>query len=132
MLFIYLIKHFVFLMKVLLVDDDSVHLFILEKIFEKSNAKVVVAQNGKEALQYLEVDPEFNIILTDLMMPIMDGVEFLEHLKGSDATKGIPAIGFTAGDVEYYREKSKGQFHFLVAKPMDFYDLYNLAKSTAA
>jgi CheY-like chemotaxis protein len=119
-------------MKVLLVDDDSVHLFILKKIFEKSNAKVVVAQNGKEALQYLEFDPFFNVILTDLMMPVMDGVEFLGHLKGSDTTKGIPTIGFTAGDVEYYREKSKGQFHFLLAKPMNFYDLYNLAKSTAA
>lgn len=119
-------------MKVLLVDDNSVHLFILKRIFEKSNDQVVVAQNGKEALQYLEIDPEFNVILTDLMMPVMDGVEFLGHLKESPLTKGIPAIGFTAGDVEYYREKSKGQFDYLVAKPMDFYDLYNLAKSTAA
>lgn len=119
-------------MKVLLVDDDSVHLLILRKIFEKSNDEVVVAQNGKEALEHLEFDPFFNVILTDIMMPVMDGLEFLEHLKESTRTRGIPTIGFTAGDVEYFREKSKNRFDSLVAKPIDFFDLYNLAKSKAA
>lgn len=118
-------------MKVLLVDDDSVHLLILRKIFEKSNHEVVVAHNGKEALQYLEFDPAFHVILTDIMMPIMDGVEFLLHLKESPQTCKIPTIGFTAGDVEYYRQKCKNGFDTLVPKPMDFYDLYNLAQSKA-
>jgi CheY-like chemotaxis protein len=119
-------------MKVLLVDDDSVHLLILRKIFEKSNDEVVIAHNGKEALQYLEFDAVFNVILTDIMMPVMDGLEFLDHLKEGSKTKEIPTIGFTAGDVEYFREKSKDRFDCLVAKPMDFHDLYNLAKSKAA
>lgn len=119
-------------MKVLLVDDDSVHLLILRKIFEKSNDEVVVAHNGKEALQYLEVDPFFHIIMTDIMMPVMDGVEFLEHLKESPQTCRIPTIGFTAGDVEYFREKCNDGFDSLVPKPMDFYDLYSLAKLTAS
>ncbi|MBA4301868.1 CheY chemotaxis protein or a CheY-like REC (receiver) domain [Algoriphagus alkaliphilus] len=118
-------------MKVLLVDDDSIHLLILRKIFEKSNDEVVVAHNGKEALQYLEVDPFFHIIMTDIMMPVMDGVEFLEHLKESSQTCRIPTIGFTAGDVEYFREKCNDGFDSLVPKPMDFYDLYRLAKLTA-
>lgn len=116
-------------MKVLLVDDDSVHLLILRKIFEKSNHEVVIAHNGKEALQYLEFDSSFQLILTDVMMPIMDGVEFLDHLKESPRTSNIPTIGFTAGDVEYYRAHSKNKFDSLVAKPIDFYDLYNLAQS---
>lgn len=119
-------------MKVLLVDDDSVHLLILRKIFEKSNNEVVIAHNGKEALQYLEFDAGFHIILTDIMMPVMDGVEFLEHLKESPQTCKIPTIGFTAGDVEYFRKKCNNGFDSLVAKPMDFYDLYNLAKSTVS
>ena len=119
------------IMKVLLVDDDSIHLLILRKIFEKSNDEVVVAHNGKEALQYLEVDPFFHIIMTDIMMPVMDGVEFLEHLKESSQTCRIPTIGFTAGDVEYFREKCNDGFDSLVPKPMDFYDLYRLAKLTA-
>ena len=118
-------------MKILLVDDDSVHLLILRKIFEKSNHEVVVAHNGKEALQYLEFDPIFHVILTDIMMPVMDGVEFLEHLKESPQTCMIPTIGFTAGDVEYFRKKSNNGFDSLVPKPLDFYDLYHLAKTTA-
>ena len=119
-------------MKILLVDDDSVHLLILQKIFEKSNEQVVIAHNGREALEYLEFDPFFNVILTDIMMPEMDGIEFLNHLKESPETSKIPTIGFTAGDVEYYREQSKDRFDSLVAKPMDFYDLYSLAKSKAS
>lgn len=118
-------------MKILLVDDDSVHLLILRKIFEKSNDEVVVAHNGREALEYLEFDPFFNVILTDIMMPVMDGVEFLEHLKESPQTNKIPTIGFTAGDVEYFRKLTMNGFDSLVAKPMDFYDLYSLAKLTA-
>jgi CheY-like chemotaxis protein len=117
-------------LKILLVDDDSIHLLILRKIFEKSMDEVVVAKNGKEALQHLEFDPFFHVIMTDIMMPVMDGVEFLQHLKESPQTCKIPTIGFTAGDVEYYREKCNNSFNSLVAKPLDFYDLYNLAKST--
>lgn len=117
-------------MKILLVDDDSVHLLILRKIFEKYQDEVVIAHNGKEALQHLEFDSEFDIILTDIMMPVMDGIEFLGHLKESPRTKKIPTVGFTAGDVAYFREKTKNSFDRLVAKPMDFYELYNLAKST--
>ena len=104
---------------------------ILKKILEKSNDEVVVAHNGKEALQYLEFDPFFNVIMTDIIMPIMDGLEFLEHLKESPQTSKIPTIRFTAGDVEYFRKKSKYNFEFLVAKPLDFYELYDLAQTTA-
>lgn len=118
-------------MRILLVDDDSVHLLILRKIFEKSNHEVIVAQNGKEALLHLEMDPYFHLILTDIIMPVMDGLEFLEHLKESPQTSNIPTIGITAGDVEYFRKKSKYNFESLVAKPLDFYELYDLAKTTA-
>jgi CheY-like chemotaxis protein len=116
-------------MKVLLVDDDSLHLLILKKIFEKSDHEVVVAHNGKEALQHLEFDSFFTVILTDIMMPVMDGVEFLKHLKESERTAGIPTIGFTAGDVEYFRKESNNGFDCLVSKPLDFYDLYHLAQA---
>ncbi|TDQ14982.1 response regulator receiver domain-containing protein [Algoriphagus boseongensis] len=118
-------------MKVLLVDDDLIHLTILKKIFEKSHDVVITARNGIEALRQLEFDPGFNVILTDIMMPEMDGVELLEHIRESDSTKNIPTIGFTSGDVEFFRNKAHNQFDELVAKPMDFFDLYTLAKSQA-
>lgn len=119
-------------MRVLVVDDDSLHLLILRKMFEKGNDSVVVAHNGVEALEVLEKDNGSNIIITDIMMPFMDGVEFLVNLKKSDKTNKIPIIGFTAGDVEYYRQTSPIPFDTLVAKPIDFWDLYNLAKVKAS
>lgn len=118
-------------MRVLVVDDDSLHLLILRKIFEKYNDSVVLAHNGVEALEVLEKDNKFNIILTDIMMPFMDGMELLVNLKKNENTRKIPIIGFTAGDVEYYRKTALIPFDTLVAKPMDFWDLYNLAKSKA-
>lgn len=118
-------------MKVLLVDDDLIHLTILKKIFEKSNDEVVTARNGKEALRYLEFDPGFHVILTDIMMPEMDGVELLEHIREGESTKDIPTIGFTSGDVEFFRKKCSKRFDQLVAKPMNFFDLYSLARSNA-
>ena len=119
-------------MRVLVVDDDSIHLLILKKIFETSANDVVLAKNGLEALIALEQDAGFNIILTDIMMPHMDGIELLLEIKKRNYCSSIPVIGFTAGDVDYYRQNSAAKFDVLVAKPMDFRDLYELAKIKAS
>lgn len=115
-------------MRVLVVDDDAIHLLILQRIFERSNDSVVTAHNGMEALKVLESDHGFNVILTDIMMPEMDGIELLANLKKNTNSNTIPVIGFTAGDVEYYRSISPIAFDSLVSKPIDFWDLYHLAK----
>lgn len=115
-------------MRVLVVDDDAIHLLILQRIFERSNDSVVIAHNGMEALKVLESDYGFNVILTDIMMPEMDGIELLANLKKNINSNTIPVIGFTAGDVEYYRSISPIAFDSLVSKPIDFWDLYHLAK----
>ncbi|NVK49012.1 MAG: response regulator [Cyclobacteriaceae bacterium] len=115
-------------MRVLLVDDDSLHLLILKRIFETSNDFVVTAKNGQEALQVLESNTDFHVILTDISMPVMDGLELLAEIKSNGKTKSIPVIGFTSGDVNYYREISKTSFDSLVPKPFDFSDLRLLAQ----
>lgn len=115
-------------MRVLVVEDDSVHRFILKTIFEKSSDQVTAVCNGKEAMDILGNDQAFNVILTDIQMPEMDGLELLSLIKNNQITQAIPVIGFTAGDVSRYRAISQTQFDALVAKPMDFWDLYALAK----
>ena len=119
-------------MKVLLVDDDLIHLTILKRIFEKALNEVVVARNGKEALWHIEFDSRFHLILTDILMPEMDGIELLNHLKENENTRSIPVIGITAGDVEFFRKQGSNSFDELVAKPMDFSDLYTLALAKAS
>lgn len=118
-------------MRILVVDDDFIHLLIVKKIFEKAAAVVVLAKNGLEALNVLEHDSNFNAILTDIMMPQMDGLELLSEIKKREKFSSIPVIGFTSGDIEYYRRSSRNEFDILVPKPVDLLSLYELVKSKA-
>jgi len=115
-------------MRVLVVEDDSVHRFILTTIFQKSDDQVTAARNGREALDILAEDHQFNIILTDIQMPEMDCIELLSRVRSNQVTSMIPVIGFTSGDVNMYREKSVTPFNALIAKPLDFWNLHTLAK----
>ncbi len=89
---------------VLVVDDDAVIVKMLTITLETSGYEVVTASNGEEALQaVLEEEPD--LILLDIMMPVMDGLEMLEELR---KTSQIPVIIISAfGDqdkVERARE----------------------------
>ncbi len=115
-------------MKVLVVDDDAINRLILQKLFEKENNLVFTAQNGQEAIQILREEPGFNIVITDIMMPEMDGMELLAEIKLNDKINKIPVIGYTAGDIDYFRQASPIAFDRLLPKPMDFYELYGIAR----
>jgi two-component system chemotaxis response regulator CheY len=114
-------------MKVLVVDDDAINRLILQKLFERRNNIVVTAQNGQEALDLFVGDDEINIVITDIMMPEMDGIELLAEIKQRDKTGQIPIIGFTAGDIDYFRSITIIPFDRLLPKPMDYIELYNIA-----
>jgi two-component system chemotaxis response regulator CheY len=61
------------------------------------------------------------------MMPEMDGIELLAEIKQRDKTGQIPIIGFTAGDIDYFRSITVIPFDRLLPKPMDYIELYNIA-----
>ncbi|MHA7130995.1 response regulator [Algoriphagus namhaensis] len=116
-------------MKVLVVEDDAVHRLILKTIFEKSRDEVIAVSNGLEALDALQTNQDIAVILTDIQMPKMDGVELLNWIRAKQQFKSIPVIGFTAGDVGFYRLHTlNSPFNALVPKPLDFRDLHALAK----
>jgi CheY-like chemotaxis protein len=80
--------------KLLIVDDDPfiVSLYVVK--FESAGFAVEVARNGKEALEMLErFTPD--VILLDLLMPVMNGFEFLENVKKIDRFGHIPIVAFT-------------------------------------
>jgi DNA-binding response OmpR family regulator len=83
----------------LLVEDDEDVRTVLSMLLSKEMFDVTEAENGQVALErvYEEV-PE--IILCDLMMPIMDGKEFLLRLRANQHTRNIPVIVLTAADTE--------------------------------
>ncbi|WP_341312420.1 response regulator [Paraburkholderia sp. IMGN_8] len=80
---------------VLLVDDDPNILRPLRLLVEREGYRVLTAQNG-EAAQAVAVIENPSLIVTDWMMPHVDGVELCRRLKGDSATAGIPVIMLSA------------------------------------
>ncbi len=67
--------------RILIVDDESELRMLLNRIFARQGHETVEAANGREALRHLETSPGFDVIVTDLFMPEMDGIETLRHIK---------------------------------------------------
>jgi len=80
---------------VLVVDDSSVNVDLLNQILEDENYRIVNAKNGKQAIE-MATDLKPNIILMDIMMPELDGLETCKLLKSNKATKEIPIIFISA------------------------------------
>lgn len=81
--------------KILVVDDQPINIKLLQRKLERQGMEVQAAYNGKECLEVVEADPP-NLILLDVMMPEMDGIETCAHLKSNPKTETIPVIFITA------------------------------------
>ncbi|CAM2063726.1 Response regulator [Sulfidibacter corallicola] len=114
------------LAKILVVDDETdLEILISQKFRREIRNKEIAfefAHNGKEALDKLEELPDIDVVLTDINMPEMDGLSFLQNLKARD--KMMQAIVVSAyGDLENIRAAmNRGAYDFLT-KPIDFDDL---------
>jgi len=85
--------------KVLVVDDDATNRKLIVKILEKKGFEAVEAANGVEALTALNTN-DIDIILLDIVMPVMDGIEFLKHIKTDAKHMDIPVIILTTDDTK--------------------------------
>ncbi len=115
---------------ILLVEDDEVDVMNVQRAFKKNNIKnpLYIANNGLEALVMLRgngnpplVPPEQRIILLDLNMPKMNGIEFLRELRADPQLKLIPVIVLTTSNedrdkVEAYNLNVAGY----ILKPVTF------------
>jgi CheY-like chemotaxis protein len=81
---------------ILVVDDDDDIRFDLRQVLEDEGYHVMTARHGKEALERLREGDRPCLILLDLMMPVMDGTEFLEHQRGDPAIANVPVVVVTA------------------------------------
>lgn len=81
-------------MKVLLVEDDPLMAELYHNILTFENHQVELAADGQEALDKIKTSAP-DLILLDIMMPRMDGMQVLDHLKNSSSTKDIPVIILT-------------------------------------
>ena len=80
--------------KILIVDDEPDERFLLRRMFEQAGHKVIEADDGAAALAIVRSSPP-DLIVTDMMMPVMNGAELIRRLRGDPATAGIPIMAST-------------------------------------
>lgn len=84
-------------MKILIIDDVDYIRKSLSKVLENNGFTCVAAENGKQAIEKLN-DGQYDLIITDIMMPEMDGFEFLDYLREQSGSLGkTPVLAISGG-----------------------------------
>lgn len=111
---------------VLITEDEEVNFFYLKTIFKKTEAKILRAKNGKEAVDIIAQNKgHIDLVLMDLNMPIMDGYEAMRIIKSRHPK--IPIIAQTAYTLTEDRLKCmQAGFNDYIAKPINRAALFRL------
>jgi signal transduction histidine kinase/CheY-like chemotaxis protein/HAMP domain-containing protein len=106
--------------KVLIVDDDMRNIFALSTVLEEHDMVVASADNGRDAISILQSQDDMDIVLMDIMMPEMDGMETMREIRKIPRLKNLPIIAVTAKAMKGDREKciEAGAWDYL-SKPVD-------------
>ena len=113
-------------LKVLIVDDDFINRKLLQTLLKKHTDVVDIqeAENGSDALDKLKRDPNINFILLDIMMPIVDGVEFLKIFRSDMSNAHIPVVVLSTDDTRKGEVFDNGANDF-IRKPIKEEDLFS-------
>mgnify|MGYP000007254641 FL=1 len=116
--------------KVLIVDDDIRNIYVLSQALSSKGAKILTADNGRVAIEVLNENDDIDIILMDIMMPIMDGYEATKIIKSNLKTQHIPVIAVTAKAMDHDKQKTldAGCDDF-ISKPLKMDILLGIVKS---
>ena len=114
---------------ILIVEDDVRNVFALTSIIEPKGARVEIARNGKEALAALRKEARVDLVLMDLLMPEMDGLEATREIRKNPRWAKLPIIALTAKAMRDDHEKclAAGANDYL-AKPLDIEMLLSLLR----
>lgn len=118
--------------RVLVVDDEPDIETLIRRRFRRANGdfEFVFARNGKEALEVLAGDPKVDLVVTDINMPVMDGLALLARLAAMDDRILKSIILSAYGDMHNIRTAmNRGAFDFLI-KPLDFEDFETTLRRT--
>jgi two-component system, chemotaxis family, chemotaxis protein CheY len=95
--------------RILVVDDDNAIRLLLRSMLERRGHSVVEAENGAEGLQYYRAAPA-DLVITDIQMPVMDGLQMIKALRDDFPTAKIIAISGEKGGLAAAQPLSQGTF----------------------
>jgi len=111
-------------MAVVLVVDDEVGIAnLLSDVLSDEGHRVLVAVNGHEALKRAEERPD--LVITDFMMPVMDGAQLMKALADHPDLKGIPIFLMSSAPEAAIRDKCSS-YALFIRKPFEIYDVIDL------
>ena len=110
--------------KVLLVEDNEINIYVAQILLEKAGCEVVIAKNGKEAVDQFaaSVIGDIKAILMDVRMPIMDGLEATGHIRAMERADAatVPIIAMTAEAFDEERKKTiNAGMNYHLSKPIN-------------
>ena len=113
----------------LVIDDDVRNIFALTTMLEERGLIVLFAENGRDGLNLLGAHPEVALVLTDVMMPEMDGYDTTRAIRANPSYSDLPIIALTAKAMKGDREKclDAGASDY-IAKPVNTEQLLSLLR----
>jgi CheY-like chemotaxis protein len=102
---------------ILIVDDDPSTRFVLRLILEREGYQVFEAGNGAAALDMIRPGPLPDIVMTDLMMPVMTGMELIRRLRSEPRTAAIPIVVVSSNADAAQNLQASGDVDAIVSKP---------------
>ena len=114
---------------ILIVDDDMRNVFALSKVLQNRGAKTLKAENGMKALEMLEQTSDVDLVLMDIMMPVMDGYETMKKIRAKSRFNKLPIIALTAKAMQRDKEDciAAGANDYL-AKPVEIDRLLSMMR----
>lgn len=115
--------------KILLVDDDIRNVFALAQILEEKEIEVLEAENGQVAIDILKSNSSIDLVLMDIMMPVMDGYNAMKIIRKTPEIQNVPIITLTAKAMkEDYQKAIDFGANDYISKPLDVDKLFELLK----
>ncbi|TLP41006.1 response regulator [Arcobacter arenosus] len=112
-------------LKLLFVEDEEDLIEIITDTLNKLQASFLTAKNGEEALDVIKQNPDIDVVVTDLNMPIMSGLELIEKLKEDNFNKPI-IIMSAHTEVDYINKAKEFGVDNYLLKPFDFIKFIDL------
>lgn len=123
--------------KFLLVEDDDSHAELIQMALEENRVSNLLnrVSDGVEAMKYLRAEAPYadrtlpDVVLLDLKLPRMDGLEVLAAIKGDEALKSTPVVVLTTSTAELDRARAYAHHaNSYVVKPLDFHTFHQMIK----